>query len=788
MAKNLVIVESPTKAKVIKSFLWPEYTVLSSNWHIRDLAAKKADLTPTQAKLPYATLWVDIDNDFEMLYVTTPAKKKIVKKLKDAMEKDTIIYLASDEDREWEAIAWHLLEVLDKKREHKNIRVVFHEITKKAITEAFKNTRELDTDLVEAQQARRVLDRVVWYKLSPLLWKKIRFWLSAWRVQSACVKIIVDRERQILAFNPEEYWSLTSFVTPESWTKWPHTFDWKLSKKDWKKFVPVNEKEATEAFDEVNKWDFTVWEIVKKEVKRNPPVPFTTSTLQQESSRKLWYWVKVTMMLAQKLYEGKAVEKWKLTGLITYMRTDSVNLSDTALKQAKKVLEKLYWKEYALETPRKFKWKQKWAQEAHEAIRPTDLSLTPEKLKHCLEPDELRLYELIWKRTLATQSTQAILDTVAVDLLNWKYTFRANWQTVKFPWFLKVYTEWTDNPEEAVNEKDKLLPPLKEWEKLNLEELVKKQHFTKWPARFTEASLIKKMEEEWIWRPSTYAPTINTIQVRGYIEKEWKQLAPTDTAFVVTDFLTWHFTDLVDVKFTSKMEEDLDEISEWKVKWIPWLKKFRKWFEKLIWEKDKSVWKEEAIQARELWTDPKSWKPVTARYWKFWAMLMIWTKDDEEKPKFASIPKNLKMETITMEEAMELFKLPRVLWKIKDEEVEANNWPYWPYLKYDWKFISLKDPEDDPFKIELSRASVLIDEYIIQQKEKYIKTFEANKKAKRAEIEILKWPYWPYIKQGKKNFKIPKDRIEKWKLDKMTLKEVKEIMENQPKGRFGKRK
>lgn len=791
MAKNLVIVESPTKAKVIRSFLWKDYTVLSSNGHIRDLPAKKWDLTPTQAKLPYANLWVDIENNFEMLYVTTPAKKKIVKKLKDEMEYWTTIYLASDEDREWEAIAWHLLEILDKKRKHKNKRVVFHEITKNAITKAFDNTRDLDTDLVEAQQARRVLDRLVWYKLSPLLWKKIKFWLSAGRVQSACTKIVVDREREIQAFKPEEYWSLTAFVTPASRdsVQWVSTFDSKLIEKNWKKFIPKNEEEATKAFEEIEKWNFKVWEIKKKEVKKNPPIPFTTSTLQQEASRKIGFSVKQTMMIAQKLYEGKEVEKWKLTGLITYMRTDSVNLSDTALKQAKEVLEKKYWKEYALAKPRVFKSKQKWAQEAHEAIRPTDLSRSPESLRSILDPDELKLYELIWKRTLATQSTQAVLDTVAVDVLNWEYKFRANGQTVKFPGFLKVYTEGTDNPEEAINEKDKILPPLTEWEDLNLEELAKKQHFTKWPARYTEASLIKKMEEEWIWRPSTYAPTINTIQTRGYIEKEWRQLVPTDTAFVVTDFLVKHFTDLVDVKFTSNMEWELDEIADWKVKWIPWLKKFRNWFEKELWEKEKSVNKEEAVWARQLWPDPKSWKPVTARFGKFGAMVMIGTKDDEEKPRFASVPKNLKIETITLEEALELFKLPKTLWKLDWKEIEVNNWPYGPYLKFDWKFVSLQE-WDDPMSIELKRAEELIKDYEEIQKKKFIKEFPEDKKAKRAKIEILNGPYGPYIKQAKKNFKIPKERIEKWDLGKMDLKEVEHIMENQPAPgrRLGKKK
>ena len=797
MAKNLVIVESPTKAKIITKFLWKDYKVMSSNWHIRDLPAKKGDMTPKQAALPYSTLAVDIENDFDMIFVQTPAKKKIIKAMKDQVEPDTVLWLASDEDREWEAISWHLLETLDPKRKLKNKRVVFHEITKWAIQEAFKHTRELDTDLVDAQMARRVLDRIVWYKLSPLLWKKIKFWLSAWRVQSPCVRILVDREREIQAFIPEEYWSIWSFFNKDKIDFESKFFTDLEIVKDWKKLELKNSDDTKKILEKISgekninlevedwnvkplkiSWEFKVDKIVKKTQKRNPPVPFITSTLQQEASRKLWFSVKQTMMVAQKLYEWKELKKWESSWLITYMRTDSTNLSETALKQSKEVLEKMYWKDYCLDTPRIFTKKAKWAQEAHEAIRPTDLSRTPASLKSVLTEEEWRLYDLIWKRTLATQSTQAIFDWMAVDLVSNWVMFRANWSTLKFPWYLKIYTEGSDNPEEVLDWKDKILPKLEEWEILKTEKIVPEQHFTRPPARYTEASLVKKMEEEWIWRPSTYAPTITTIISRWYATKEWRNICPTDVAFIVVDFLVAHFEDISDLQFTSKMEEELDTIAEWKQKWKPWMKKFWADFSKLLWNKEE-IERSEVNKERKLWICPKTWRPVFAKFWRFWAMVMIWTKDDEEKPAFASIPANLKLETINFEEAMRLFTLPRSIWKVDWKDVMANNWPYWPYLKC-WE-TSVPIKEFDPFEVKLEEVEELVKEYLERDKNKYIQRFEKEK------IDIINWPYWPYIKKWRSNYKIDK-KITIEELKTFDIKKVKEMIENPPKRNYWRKK
>jgi len=796
MAKNLVIVESPTKAKIITTFLWKDFKVMSSNGHIRDLPAKKWDMSPKQAELPYATLAVDIEWDLDMIFVNTPAKKKIIANMKAQIEPDTILRIASDEDREWEAIWWHLLEALDPKRKLKNKRVVFHEITKWAIQEAFKATRELDMDLVEAQMARRVLDRVVWYKLSPLLWKKIKFWLSAWRVQTPCTRILVEREREIDAFIPEEYWSVWWLFNKDKISFESKFFTDVEIMKDWKKLELKSSEDTAKILEKIwtkfveKNWeiiiDEKIWEnlefkvekIVKKTQKRNPPVPFITSTLQQEASRKLWFSVKQTMMVAQKLYEWKELKKWELSWLITYMRTDSTNLSETALKQSKIVLEKMYWKDYCLDTPRTFSKKAKWAQEAHEAVRPTDLSRTPASLKWVLTDEEWRLYDLIWKRTLATQSTQAIFDWMAVDLVSNWVMFRANWSTLKFPWYLKIYTEWSDNPEEVLDWKDKILPNLEEWEILKTEQIIPEQHFTRPPARYTEASLVKKMEEEWIWRPSTYAPTITTLQARWYATKEWRNIIPTDVAFIVVDFLVAHFENISDLKFTSKMEEELDTIAEWKQKWKPWMKNFWGDFEKLLWNKEE-IERSEVNKERELWKCPKTWRPVFAKFWRFWAMVMIWTKDDEEKPAFASIPAKYKLETINYEEAMHLFKLPRSIWKIWWEDVMANNWPYWPYVKVWEVFIPIK--EFDPFEVKLEEIEEMVKEYLIREKDKYIQRFTKEK------IDIINWPYWPYIKKWRSNHKIAKS-ITVDELKKMDIKQVQDLIANPPARNYWRKK
>lgn len=596
MAKNLVIVESPTKAKILTKFLGKDYVVKSSYGHIRDLPTKKTDLPPSQRTLPYATMAIDIENNFEPLYVTLPKQKKYLTEIKKNFDKNTVLWLATDEDREGEAIGWHLLEVLKPKKENEVKRIVFHEITKDAILKAIENPRKLDTNLVESQQARRILDRLVGYELSPLLWKKIRYGLSAGRVQSVAVKLVVDREREIQAFVPEESWSLTAFFEKN---KAP--FQAIFQKLDNKKFVPKTQEEAEALRDAVKGKDFTVVNIEEKDNKRNPAPPFTTSTLQQEASRKLGFPVRKTMQVAQKLYEGTGED----AGFITYMRTDSVNLAEKALIDAEKVITGKYGKEYSQR--RTYTKKQKGAQEAHEAIRPVEIANTPDKLKNILKADEFKLYELIWKRTVASQMAEAKLKNTSVDLEvkeKKSYIFRATGQRVVFPGFLKLYIEGQDNEEEGVNDEntagdfEKLLPELKDKEKLQAKKLETKQHFTKPPARYTEASLVKKMEEEGIGRPSTYAPTIHTIQSRGYIQKDGKALSPTDTAFVVTDLLAQHFSNIVDLGFTANMEEDLDKIAQGQADYLKFLKSFYKPFKENIEKKSTEIKKSDVVNEK----------------------------------------------------------------------------------------------------------------------------------------------------------------------------------------------
>ncbi len=616
MAKNLVIVESPTKAKILKKFLGKDYIVKSSYGHVRDLPTKKADLPPTKRKLPYASMAIDVENNFDPLYIVLPKQKKHVAEIKKDFDKDTALWLATDEDREGEAIGWHLLQVLKPKKTNPVRRIVFHEITKEAILKAIKEPREIDESLIESQQARRILDRLVGYELSPLLWKKIRFGLSAGRVQSVAVKLIVDREREIQAFTPEEYWSLIA-----DFEKNKIKFQANFQKLDGKKFVPSSKEEAEALYQAVKGKEFTVANIKEKDTKRNPAPPFTTSTLQQEASRKLGFSVKKTMQIAQKLYEGAGQD----SGLITYMRTDSVNLAERALKEAEEVIKKQFGADYS--KTRRYTKKQKGAQEAHEAIRPVNISAIPDKIKKLLSNDEFRLYELIWKRTVASQMAEAKLKNTSVDLEvreKKTYMFRATGQRVVFPGFLTLYIEGEDHHEEAENvsagDFEKLLPELEQDEKLKAKKLEKKQHFTKPPARYTEASLVKKMEEEGIGRPSTYAPTISTVQSRGYVQKDGRALAPTDTAFVVTDLLADHFDQIVDLHFTAKMEEDLDQIAHGKKDYLKFLNDFYWPFHERIEKKDKEIKKSDVVKEKTDEICEKCGKPMEvklSRYGKF---------------------------------------------------------------------------------------------------------------------------------------------------------------------------
>ncbi|MEV9476926.1 type I DNA topoisomerase [Aliarcobacter butzleri] len=752
--KNLVIVESPAKAKTISKFLGNDFIVMASMGHVRDL--------------PKSSLGFDPNDNFKPKYQVSTDKKKVITDLKKHISKDTTIYLAADEDREGEAIAWHLIPAL-KIEKNPIKRIVFHEITKDAILKALENPRDVDQNLVDAQQARRILDRAVGYELSPLLWKKVRYGLSAGRVQSVAVRIIVDRENEIRAFVPEEYWKIKAdFINPELKAE--------LAKENGKTLKISNEKQALEIEASLKQGSYKLVDIEEKESTRNPAAPFTTSTLQQEASRKLGFSVKQTMIIAQQLYEGNVGNIPNHTGgLITYMRTDSLNLSTVATAAAKAVIEEEYGKEYALNKPRVYTTKSKGAQEAHEAIRPVNLALRPSQIKEFVEPAQYRLYSLIWKRTLATQMAQAKIANTTYKIeagKNKEFEFQVKGQRIIFAGFMKAYTEGSDNPEAALDSSEKILPNIKEGTILELEKLESEQNFTKPPARYTEASLVKKLESEGIGRPSTYAPTISTIQAREYVSKtEDNKLIPTQTGEIVNSFLVDHFSNIVDLGFTAKIEEEFDEIAEGKIAWEEVMKNFYGGFKKTIDEKESSVSKEDYLQVNELGIDPKSGKPVSARVGRFGPFVQIGTKDDEEKPKFVAIPDNLNMDTITLEEALFLFNLPRVVGNTQNgDEIKANIGRFGPYLQVKTKFYSLKT--DDPYTIDLNRALEIIKDIDEAKEKSTIKTFDKEK------IQILVGQYGPYIKQGRKNFKIPKGK----NAEDLTLEECLEIIEKDSKG------
>ena len=751
--KNLVIVESPAKAKTISKFLGSDYTVMASMGHVRDL--------------PKSQLGFDPDDNFKPKYLVSTDKKKVISDLRKHITKDTTIYLAADEDREGEAIAWHLIPAL-KIEKNPIKRIVFHEITKDAILKALSNPRDVDQHLVDAQQARRILDRAVGYELSPLLWKKVRYGLSAGRVQSVAVRIIVDRENEIRAFDPEEFWKIKAdFINPELKAE--------LAKINGKTSKVANEEQALKIEDSLKQGIYKLANIEEKDSIRNPAAPFTTSTLQQEASRKLGLSVKQTMVIAQQLYEGNVGNIPGHTGgLITYMRTDSLNLSVVATSAAKLVIEDEYGKEYSLSKPRVYKSKAKGAQEAHEAIRPVDLALKPSDIKNYLDNIQYKLYSLIWKRTLATQMAAAKIANTTYKIeagKNKEFEFQVKGQRIIFAGFMKAYTEGSDNPEAALDSTEKILPNIKEGTILDLEKLESEQNFTKPPPRYTEASLVKKLESEGIGRPSTYAPTISTIQAREYVSKtEDKKLIPTPTGEVVNSFLVDHFSYIIDLGFTAKIEEEFDEIAEGKIAWEDVMKNFYGNFKKTIDEKETSVNKEDYLQIREIGIDPKSGKPMSARVGRFGPFVQIGTKDDEEKPKFVSIPDHLNMDTITLDEAMFLFTLPRVVGlSAEGEEIKANIGRFGPYLQIKTKYYSLKT--DDPYKIQLPRALEIIKELDEAKEKATIKTFEKEK------IQVLTGQYGPYIKQGRKNYKIPKTM----EAENLTLEECLEIIEKDSK-------
>lgn len=697
MPKNLVIVESPAKAKTIEKFLGKDFQVESSFGHIADLPSKE--------------LGVDVENDFSPKYIVDKEKKALVTKLRGLAKKADMIWLASDEDREGEAISWHLAEELGLDQK-KTKRIVFNSITKSAIQKAIENPREINYNLVNAQQARRVLDRLVGYQLSPVLWKKIKPGLSAGRVQSVAVRLIVEREREIEAFAPEASYRIKAeFSTAKG-----KAFDAKLNK-------TFPSKEAAQAFLESNIGAaFSVAKLDKKPAKKSPAAPFTTSTLQQEASRKLYFSVGRTMQVAQRLYEA---------GLITYMRTDSVNLSKEALNAAKDAIADNYGEAYS--TVRNYTGKSKGAQEAHEAIRPTDMKLQSPSL----ERDQQKLYELIWKRTLASQMSDAQLErtNVRIQANTHSEEFTANGEVVKFDGFLKVYLEGTDE-EDGAEEQDGMLPAMQLNEALSNSYITATERFSRPPYRYTEASLVKKLEELGIGRPSTYAPTISTILNRGYVEKgtiegverkyvqllleasavheknlvetvgsDKGKMVPTDIGMIVNDFLVSHFTNILDYNFTAKVEEDFDEIAAGDEDWKKVMKAFYEDFHPTV--KDVEENADRASGERILGTDPKSGRQVAARLGRFGPMVQIGTVDEEEKPLFASLLPEQSITTITFEEAMELFQLPRKLGVYEGEEVEASVGRYGPYIRFGKKFISL-DKGESAFDVDMDRAIELI--------------------------------------------------------------------------------
>lgn len=771
MAKNLVIVESPAKAKTIEGYLGKDFKVSSSMGHIRDLP-KGGDA-------------IDVENNYEPTYEVSPDKKDIIAKLKQLAEDAEMVYLASDEDREGEAISWHLKEVLDLS-DKKTRRIVFTEITKKAILNALESPRGIDVDLVNAQQARRVLDRLVGYELSPILWKKIKTGLSAGRVQSVAVRLIVDRERAINEFQSKSSFKVKALFILEGKKH--------LIAELPKKFE--SEEEAMKFLEACKGATYTVKNLEKKPSKRTPSAPFTTSTLQQEASLKLGYSVIRTMTVAQKLYEA---------GKISYMRTDSVNLSEDAIKAATDQIAKNYGPQYVHE--RRFQTKSSGAQEAHEAIRPTDFSVTSVGS----DEGQQRLYDLIWKRAIASQMANAEIEkTVAtIGISTTPETLTASGEVITFDGFLKVYMESSD--EEDDEDAKNMLPPITVGQVLNLGDMKARQEFSRPPSRYTEASLVKKLEELGIGRPSTYAPTITTIQKREYVVKEVREgkernykvltlkddnisqellteitgaeknkLFPTNTAMVVNDFLVEHFPDITDFSFTSEIEQEFDEIATGKLEWKKMIDNFYRPFHKKVLVTEK-VERSAAGKNRELGVDPKTGKNVYVKLGKFGAYVQVGENPDDnggEKPKFASLRPGQFIENITLEDALELMKLPRQMGDFEEKPVVVAIGRFGPYVSHDKKFVSIPK-EFDPYTISYEKAVELIQNKRIADANRTIKLFAEN-----PDIQVLNGRFGPYIKAGAKNVKIPKDKDPK----ELTLEECVELAANAPerKGRFGR--
>lgn len=766
MQKNLVIVESPAKAKTIEKFLGKEYKVMSSYGHIRDLKKKEMSIDT---------------KSLEPEYEIPEEKIKLVKELKSNAEKAEKVWLASDEDREGEAISWHLCEVLGLDEEKTN-RIVFHEITKPAILNAIETPRHLDMNLVNAQQARRVLDRLVGFKLSPVLWRKVKPALSAGRVQSVAVRLIVEREREIQNFNSEPYYSINGIFAitnaDGSQTEVKATLAQRMK----------THEEVEQFLEKCKEASYVIDAVVKKPMKRTPAPPFTTSTLQQEAARKLGFTVSQTMMVAQHLYEH---------GQITYMRTDSVNLSGLCINASKEEITKLYGEEYS--KVRQYHTNAKGAQEAHEAIRPTYM----ENASIEGTSQEKKLYELIWKRTIASQMADAEIEktTVNISVSGTDEVFVAQGEVVKFDGFIKVYRESVDDEEQE--EESHVLPPLKKGMELTRREIQATERFSQSPLRYTEASLVKKLEELGIGRPSTYAPTISTIQQREYVHKGDKKgeerfytidtlkgkvitqkkrkemagsdkgkLLPTDIGMVVNDFLMKYFPTIMDYNFTAKVEQDFDKIAEGSEKWTDMMKSFYKKFEPTV-EKTMNARQEHKAGERQLGIDPKSGKPVFVKIGRFGPVVQIGSAEDTEKPRFAQIPSDKSMETITLEEAMELFQLPRTLGDFEGAPIVIGTGRFGPYVLHQKKYTSL--PKDsDPMAVTLEEAITLIKEKRQQESQKHLKAFDADGK-----MQILNGRYGPYIAYDGKNYRIPKAMHAT--AAKLTFDQCMEIIEKQKK-------
>ena len=778
MSEALVIVESPAKARTLNRYLGRGYTVMASNGHVRDLLPK--------------TGAVDPEKEFAMRYEIIDKNARSVDAIARALKKSDVLYLATDPDREGEAISWHLFELLKergalKRKEVK--RVVFHEVTKNAVLRAIDNPGELSWDLINAQQARRALDYLVGFNLSPLLWKKIRRGLSAGRVQSPALRMIVEREEEIERFKTREYWTVEADLERAGME-----FTARLIRYEDKKieqFSITDEQRAREVAaalennaaaqlgqagqEAPRNGALIVSKVDRKQRKRQPAPPFITSTLQQEAVRKLGFSAQQAMRVAQQLYEGIDTGSGAV-GLITYMRTDSVNLASEAINEMRAFIGKNYGAQYLPEQPRRYRTRSKNAQEAHEAVRPTSVRRVPQEIRSKLSGEQFRLYELIWKRALASQMAQAVIDTVAVDLAcGTGALLRANGATVVEKGFMILYTEGVDDRKsgQGNDAADRKLPPMQPGDAAGLLKIRPEQHFTEPPPRYSEATLVKSLEEYGIGRPSTYAAIISTLRNREYVELVKKRFVPTDVGRVVNRFLTEHFDSYVDYDFTARLEDELDAVSRGEKEWVPLMKEFWEPFSTRVKDKEGGVSRSEAVSPRILGNDPATGKPVTVRMGRYGPFVQIGARDDEEEPKFASLLPDQRMDTISLEQALELFHLPRQLGVSEEgEKISVNIGRFGPYVRYDNKFASLKK-EDDPYTIDLPRALELVREKKAADAEKYIKVFE------KEGISVLNGRYGPYITDGKKNARIPKDR----QAQDLTLQECQDLIAAAPAGR-----